>query len=205
MTDEIETITPLLSDIIDPGEQEVILIDPVWGPQPHIGESEKDYAVFVKYAELAPTERTIDAAWKSYRNKPSSDNPNKGRITGEHYYRVRRFQWPERAAAWDMEKLRQKQRQDWISKDEKRRLEDYELGDLLKDTARSRIARILDDNEELSVSNALKLLEVGSQLQREAIPKLSLEKDKLAELMDGLPIERRQSIIAILITKHAEK
>jgi hypothetical protein len=200
MTDEIEIINPRPEDIFDPGEQEVILVDPIWKHQPHIGETSEDYQVFLKFAELAPTERNINTAWRNYLG-----DPNASRIMGDHFYRIRRFQWAERAAAWDIDKIKQANRQDWISKDEKRRAEDYEFGELLKETARVRIEKILNDNEELSVTNALRLLEAGSQLQRDAIPKLSLEKDKLAELMDGLPVERRQSIIAILVTKYAER
>jgi hypothetical protein len=68
-----------------------------WEPQP--GESALAYARFIAYRDLG-FGRSVEAAWRGA-------NPNRagGRPPGCWFRQCKRWNWPQRAARWDIDRM----------------------------------------------------------------------------------------------------
>lgn len=185
-TDEQEV---LFGEVVD--EKGDILEAPIWQRQEHIGETDTDYRDFLIYAGIEPRDRSLYAAWVRTSGKTTMFPDTYRRRYNQH-------EWERRANAWDIEKL-VKAQDSWVMRDQKRRDDDYELGDLLKQFARDRLSQL--EQDEISIGMALKFLEIGSELQKGAVPDVRLETDEIKRLMNMLPAERRSHVIAIVMEK----
>jgi len=168
--------------------------EPIWERQTELGENPKDYAAFLCYSQIHPSKRTIGQAWRNWSKKDT------GGMSGNFKSKSMIYHWDERAAAWDIEKINDS-KQDWIMRDETRRDGDYEIGALLKEIARGRLTSIVDGEEHISPGIAARFAELGSKLQGDAIPNISLEQDEITGLFKALSEQRRESIVAILLAK----
>lgn len=172
------------------------LVEPIWERQP--GEAEIDYAKFLYYAAMSPKTRTIRKAYSGW----SGGGPE--RESGTYAQISRANKWIERAAAWDIAKLKEIQ-MEWVHKDDARRNADYELADVLRQMAALKFRDMLEKigegkTEELTPHMATRFAELASTLQRGAIPETKLDGDEMRQIMNALPEERRKNIIAIVMS-----
>lgn len=167
------------------------LLEPIWEKQP--GETDEEYTMFLTFSAFAPTERTIQHAWERWSGK-------KTRMSGSFYdlWKVKR--WELRAAQWDIDKLKEVQK-DWITRDEARRNEDYEIANKLREKALAALAEM--DHDELTPMTMARFIELASRLQADSIPQVVLQQEEINQLMSSLPPERRKSITAIIFAKQS--
>ena len=167
--------------------------EPLWEFQPEVGEIEDAYKQFLIYASFPPTERTIQKAWEIWSQGTTQRSHN----ISSHF---NRYQWAPRASAWDIYKLKTVQN-DWITREEKRREEDFAMGDLLRMIARDNLERLHHSGAEITANQAARFAELASELQHKAIPSAKLDAQEIKELMNALPEERRKRVVGILIAK----
>lgn len=174
-----------------PGE-EVELADPLWEQQPL--ETKKHYAMFLGYASLRPSERSLAQAWRLHVEGSSKEG-----LPMSTFYRnlAHGWHWQERAAARDLF-LAQDQMARWVERDKERRDTAYTLGDMLTKQALRALNRIdkLDESEfKVSLADAKDVALAGTQLQERAIPTIQLGVDQMKLIVARLPPEKRQRLL----------
>jgi hypothetical protein len=150
--------------------------------------------MFMQYASLRPSERTLRLAWKMW-----TDGTTKEGKAMSNYYRLlaNNWRWTERAAAKDFFDAQNIQAK-WIERDKERREDAYELGGkLIRQSKRvlDKIERIPDEELIVSLGEAKDLAMAGTALQENAIPSIQLAADQMHWLLAALPADKRSEIV----------
>lgn len=176
---------------IDPKDIDIDVERHPWDKQP--GETAKEYAMFVTYASLPNSTRTLKQTTRIYSGKPGAVNTETARAA------ARKNNWIERAAAWDVEKLRRKEQQ-WLERDASRREQDYNVGEKLRAKAIEALDYI-DEDELRDPKNIARMLELASNLQQAAVPPTRLEADHVKQILSRLPDDRRKVVVELLMAR----
>lgn len=177
----------------------IMLTEPIWEQQRNLNETDRQYLFFKTFASIPPGGRNTRAAYRKWvgRYDPNKSTPDL-KPSEDFVFASKTFFWEERAAARDAYLLDFDQ-DDWLSKDRERRERDYQIAEKLREKALTALENIQID--ELSPTMIVRFLEVASTLQRNSIPKTQLEKDEINDLMGMLPSDKKEQVIAILMSR----
>ena len=165
------------------------LVVPVWDQQP--GEKDEEYHMFLVYGKLPPGGRTVQAAWERWSGRDT-------KFSSTFNDKYRRWRWRERAEAWDAERIRET-RDHWVSRDADRRDADFVLGKLFRDVAEMALDEI--DYTELTPNQIARFAELGSKLQTESVPDLSMERDEVKALLETLDPSKKEAVVRLLMAE----
>ena len=177
------------------------LVAPVWEQQSQINETTQSYGMFLNYASLAPGERNILASWRKWM-----DTYNPKGITAKgmphSYYKIAvRFLWEERAAARDIQQMRERYAE-WSKRDWVWREESWRAGTKLYDKALQALDKLAESDIDLKPLEIAQLLKLANELRTSAIPTIgSLNTAQIRNVLDAIPQEKREAVIRIVMSE----
>lgn len=158
-------------------------------------ESDVEYTKFLTYANLSPASRSMNAAWLVYTEGKMSQTPS-----GAWEALCSRNQWVRRSQARDVHMMSERVDKDnWIIRDARRRNIDYGIGDRMKELALKKLEDL--DPSQISITQAIKLAQVGSGLQSTAVPSLNMSKGQIKNLLDSLPEAKKGEVVRLLMVE----
>ncbi len=154
---------------------------PVWSQQP--GETRKGYAMFLAYSNIPPAERSYTVGWRAWSGKNTA-------VSGQYKIQGYKWHWVERALALDEHRELEK-RLLWDEREMLRREQDWNAGQKLRDKALPALEKV----EIATASEATTMIQVASNLQRNAIPDVDLPADQIQQILAGLDPEKKEIVL----------
>jgi hypothetical protein len=156
-----------------------------WDRQP--GEGGRAFAAFRIYRDLGPVERSL--AWVARASGKS--------LTWMKEW-SRRNRWVGRAAAWDAENQRISRAQHTKGIEEMSRRQ-ARIGQLAQQRAWQRLTEMTaEEAKAMSISEAIRLMELGTHLERDAFAGLSVAGSVPAFAPIGVPTPPQNTIVEYL-------
>lgn len=165
----------------------------IWDQLEDAGETDTYYKMFLTYAGIPPGQRTVESSWQKWSGK-------KTQVSTAFYEKYRKFRWRERATAWDIVRMRDVQ-DDWLMRENMSRDSDYEIGRAFKRIARIALDEYKENYDSLTPNQIARFAELGSSLERGAIPDLKLKRNEIIELVNALPTDKKDAVIKILMAE----
>lgn len=173
---------------------------PVWDQQKDLGEKDGPYMMFLLYAGMKPSERTVRRAWEKWiadTTREEKNPPPSGTFTSIS----KSFCWEERAAQRDLQMLRDTYSK-WVDRSQLIREEDWKAGKSIREKAYIALDRMANkpENLDLGLSEIASLFKMASQLQTGALPAIinNMGSGQIRELMKSLPNEKRTEVLRIV-------
>ena len=160
------------------------------------GERLIDYQRFLAYASVPSAKRTVKQAWIKWQKQ--NGGSTKSTPSGPFRDLSNHWRWKERAYVLDLQRHKVVQ-QIWLNRDVERRESDWKVGHELRDKALAALDTL--DADDIGPQSIAKFFALASDLQKNAIPESNLDSNDFSKLLEGLPPDRRDRIIEIVVAK----
>ncbi len=173
-------------------------IDPIWEQQIELGETDEFYTMYMFFANLRPSARTISNAWREW----SKGSTREAKFVTQNYRDLAAaYHWMERASAHDVAELRERYNV-WGQRDWDWREGDFRAGEQLRAKADKALIKFMEDDAQLAPETIISLYKISSELQKGAIPNIgNITANQLYDIMAALPEEKRQRVMNIVTSK----
>lgn len=177
------------------------LVAPVWEQQTQIGETTQSYRMFLNYASLAPGERNILASWRKWMDTYNPKGITSKGMSTSYYNTAVSFLWEERAAARDIQQMRERYAE-WSKRDWVWREESWRAGTKLYDKALQALDKLAESDVDLKPLEIAQLLKLANELRTSAIPTIgSLNTAQIRNVLDAIPQDKREAVIKIVMSE----
>jgi len=175
------------------------LREPIWDQQVNIGETDSLYVMFLAFANLKPSERTIANAWREW----TKDTSRARKSMSSTFRQISTaWLWQERAASRDINMLQERYKK-WGERDWDLRESDYVIAEKIRGKLDDALSKLGKDDIILGLGDILGMLQTTSGIQRTAIPQLgNLSGTQITNLISSLPDGKRDSVLRIVAAEY---
>ena len=176
--------------------------EPIWNRQSTLGETNDYYAMFLAFCNIRPTSRTVASSWREW----TKGTPQEGTLASSTYSQIANaFHWSERAAARDVQELRERYSQ-WGQRDWDWRENDYKTGDTLRAKAEEALKDMNLSEFKPDIATIISMLQTASNLQKGSIPNIgALSSTQIQDILAALPDAKRKRVLRIVMAEYKDE
>jgi hypothetical protein len=181
--------------------------EPIWQRQVALGETNEYYTMFLEFCNIRPTVRSVANCWR----ERTLGTPHEGKGPSSTYCQLAQaFHWAERAAARDVQELRDKYTK-WGERDWDWREQDYHIGEQLRKQAMKALKKIEEVNDKPDntmvpdIQVVLSMLQMASTIQKGSIPNIgALTSVQVQDILAALPDAKRKKVLRIVMAEYRD-
>jgi len=175
--------------------------EPIWSQQKDYGETNEYYAMFLSFCNVSPSHRSLNNTWREW-----TKDAGYGQHPSTTYKQIASaFHWIERAAARDVQELRERY-SIWSERDWDWREGDYKTGETLRKQAERAIEHLNSDDFKPDIQTIISMLQTASSLQKGSIPNIgALSSTQVQDILAALPDSKRKRVLRIVMAEYKEE